>query len=252
MSLFASIQDANIQTKEEDVLGGSRTVPSNVYPAGIKLAYLDAAASGAICVVFDFAMLVNGKERNHKETIYISNKNKEFTYKDKQSGEDKPLPGFVTVDSICKAVTGKSITELSTEKKMVKVYDYDQKAEVPQEKEVLMDLIRGKLELGIIETIVDKTAKNDSYDPSQPKQGNNLPYLSTGETREQNELSKVFNEDGLTQLEKESGATEAKFKAAWLEQYAGKKINKAKGAAAGAKAGGVSGASKPAASPLFG
>ena len=238
MSLFASIQNANIQTKEEDVLGGSRTVPSNVYPAGIKLAYLDAAASGAICVVFDFAMLVNGKERNHKETIYISNKNKEFTYKDKQSGEDKPLPGFVTVDSICKAVTGKSITELSTEKKMVKVYDYDQKAEVPQEKEVLMDLIRGKLELGILEVIVDKNVKTDSG------------YVPSGETREQNELSKVFNEDGLTQLEKESGATEAKFKAAWLEQYAGKKINKAKGAATGAKAGGVS---KPAAaSPLFG
>ena len=238
MSLFASIQNANIQTKEEDVLGGSRTVPSNVYPAGIKLAYLDAAASGAICVVFDFAMLVNGKERNHKETIYISNKNKEFTYKDKQSGEDKPLPGFVTVDSICKAVTGKSITELSTEKKMVKVYDYDQKAEVPQEKEVLMDLIRGKLELGIIETIVDKNVKTDNG------------YVPSGETREQNELSKVFNEDGLTQLEKESGATEAKFKAAWVEQYAGKKINKSKGAATGAKAGGVS---KPAtASPLFG
>ena len=238
MSLFASIQNANIQTKEEDVLGGSRTVPSNVYPAGIKLAYLDAAASGAICVVFDFAMLVNGKERNHKETIYISNKNKEFTYKDKQSGEDKPLPGFVTVDSICKAVTGKSITELSTEKKTIKVYDYDQKAEVPQEKEVLMDLIRGKLELGIIETIVDKNVKTDNG------------YVPSGETREQNELSKVFNEDGLTQLEKESGATEAKFKAAWVEQYAGKKINKSKGAAAGAKAGGVS---KPAtASPLFG
>ena len=250
MSLFASIQNANIQTKEEDVLGGGRTVPSNVYPAGIKLAYLDAAASGAICVVFDFAMLVDGKERNHKETIYISNKNKEFTYKDKQSGEDKPLPGFVTVDSICKAVTGKSITELSTEKKMVKVYDYVQKAEVPQEKEVLMDLIRGKLELGILEVTVDKTTKNESYNSSQPTQGTNLPYLPTGETREQNELSKVFNEDGLTQLEKDSGATEAKFKAAWITQYGDKKINKAKGAGSGAKAGVVT--AKPASGPLFG
>ena len=251
MSLFASIQNANIQTKEEDVLGGSRTVPSNVYPAAIKLAYLDSSKnSKAICAVFDFALLVNGKERNHKETIYISDGKGCFTYKDKQSGEDKPMPGFVTVDSICKAVTGKSITQLSTEKKTIKVYDFDQKAEVPQEKEVLMDLLRGKLELGILEVTVDKTAKNESYDPSQPKQGTNLPYLPTGETRDQNELSKAFNEDGLTQLEKESGATEAKFKAAWVEQYAGKKINKSKGAATGAKAGGVS---KPAAaSPLFG
>lgn len=239
MSLFAAIQNSNVQTKEEDVLGGSRTVPSNVYPAGIKLAYLDKSAKGAICVVFDFALMVNGKERNHKETIYISNAAGSFTYKDKKTGEDKPMPGFVTVDSICKAVTGKSITQMTTEKKLVKIYDYTQKAEVPQEKEVLMDLVRGKLELGIQELTVDKTVKSDTGE-----------YVPTGETRDINELSKVFTEDGLTLVEKDAGKTETKFKEAWIAQYADKKINKAKGAASGAKAGGVT---KPATtSPLFG
>ena len=238
MSLFAAIQNSNVQTKEEDVLGGSRTVPSNVYPAGIKLAYLDKSAKGAICVVFDFALMVNGKERNHKETFYISNAAGSFTYKDKKTGEDKPMPSFVTVDTICKAVTGKGLTELSSEKKMVKVYDYDQKAEVPQEKEVLMDLVRGKLELGILEVTVDKNVKSDTG------------YVPSGETRDTNEVSKVFTEDGLTLVEKDAGKTEAKFKEAWIAQYADKKINKAKGAASGAKAGGVA---KPAAtSPLFG
>lgn len=239
MSLFAAIQNSNVQTKEEDVLGGSRTVPSNVYPAGIKLAYLDKSAKGAICVVFDFALMVNGKERNHKETIYISNAAGSFTYKDKKTGEDKPMPGFVTVDSICKAITGKSITQMTTEKKLVKIYDYTQKAEVPQEKEVLMDLVRGKLELGIQELTVDKTVKSDTGE-----------YVPTGETRDINELSKVFTEDGLTLVEKDAGKTETKFKEAWIAQYADKKINKAKGAASGAKAGGVT---KPATtSPLFG
>lgn len=239
MSLFAAIQNSNVQTKEEDVLGGSRTVPSNVYPAGIKLAYLDKSAKGAICVVFDFALMVNGKERNHKETIYISNAAGSFTYKDKKTGEDKPMPGFVTVDSICKAVTGKSITQMTTEKKLVKIYDYTQKAEVPQEKEVLMDLVRGKLELGIQELTVDKTVKSDTGE-----------YVPTGETRDINELSKVFTEDGLTLVEKDAGKTETKFKEAWIAQYADKKINKAKGATSGAKAGGVT---KPATtSPLFG
>ena len=239
MSLFAAIQNSNVQTKEEDVLGGSRTVPSNVYPAGIKLAYLDKSAKGAICVVFDFALMVNGKERNHKETIYISNAAGSFTYKDKKTGEDKPMPGFVTVDTICKAITGKSITQMTTEKKLVKIYDYTQKAEVPQEKEVLMDLVRGKLELGIQELTVDKTVKSDTGE-----------YVPTGETRDINELSKVFTEDGLTLVEKDAGKTETKFKEAWIAQYADKKINKAKGAASGAKAGGVT---KPAtASPLFG
>lgn len=238
MSIFSAVQNANLTTKEEDVLGGGFTVPTNVYPAIIKLAYVDKSAKGAINVVFDFAILVNGKERNHKETIYISNAAGSFTYKDKKTGEDKPMPGFVTVDSICKAITGKSITQMTTEKKLVKIYDYTQKAEVPQEKEVLMDLVRGKLELGIQELTIDRTEKSDTGE-----------YVPTGETRDTNEVSKVFTEDGLTLVEKEAGATEAKFKAAWIKQYADKKINKAKGKAAGAKAGGVA---KPAASPLFG
>ena len=238
MSIFSAVQNANLTTKEEDVLGGNFTVPTNVYPAIVKLAYVDKSAKGAINVVFDFAILVNGKERNHKETIYISNAAGSFTYQDKKTGEDKPMPGFVTVDTICKAITGKSITQMTTEKKLVKVYDYTQKAEVPQEKEVLMDLVRGKLELGIQELTVDKTVKSDTGE-----------YVPTGETRDINELSKVFTEDGLTLVEKEAGANEAKFKAAWIKQYADKKINKAKGKADGAKAGGVT---KPAASPLFG
>lgn len=238
MSIFSAVQNANLTTKEEDVLGGNFTVPTNVYPAIIKLAYVDKSAKGAINVVFDFAILVNGKERNHKETIYISNAAGSFTYKDKKTGEDKPMPGFVTADTICKAITGKSITQMTTEKKLVKIYDYTQKAEVPQEKEVLMDLVRGKLELGIQELTVDRTEKSDTGE-----------YVPTGETRDTNEVSKVFTEDGLTLVEKEAGANEAKFKAAWIKQYADKKINKAKGKAAGAKAGGVA---KPAASPLFG
>ena len=238
MSIFSAVQNANLTTKEEDVLGGNFTVPTNVYPAIVKLAYVDKSAKGAINVVFDFAILVNGKERNHKETIYISNAAGSFTYQDKKTGEDKPMPGFVTVDTICKAITGKSITQMTTEKKLVKIYDYTQKAEVPQEKEVLMDLVRGKLELGIQELTVDKTVKSDTGE-----------YVPTGETRDINELSKVFTEDGLTLVEKEAGANEAKFKAAWIKQYADKKINKAKGKADGAKAGGVT---KPAASPLFG
>jgi len=240
MSLMNSIQQSNIQTKEEDVLGGSRTVPSNVYTAGVKMAYLDKAASGALCVVFDFALLVNGKERNHKETIYISNKEGSFTYKDKKDQSDQPLPGFVMVDTICKTITGKSITQLTTETKTIKVYDFDQKAEVPKEKEVLMELLRGKLELGILEITVDKTTKDQTG-----------AYVPTGETRDQNELSKVFNSDGMTLLEKDSGATESKFKNAWIAQYAEKKVNKAKGAASGARAGGVSKGATAASGPLF-
>ena len=235
-----AVKNANLTTTESDVLGGARTVASDVYPSGIKMAYLDKNDNGTLFVVFDFAMLVDGKERNHKETIYISNKQGSFTYTDKKTGKEEPLPGYTTVDTICKMVVGKPLTELVTDSKQIKVYDYTQQAEVPMAKEVFMELIRGKLQLGLLEETVDKNAKDSTG-----------AYVPTGETRDQNVVSKVFNEDGFTTLELDAKATETKFKDAWLTQYKGKKINKAKGAATGAKAGGVT---KPAATggALFG
>lgn len=239
MSILASIQAANLKITEDDVLGAS-TVPSDIYPAAIKMAYFDKSAGGAICVVFDCQLLVNGKVRNHKETIYISNKQGGFTYTNKD-GEATPMPGFSTVDAICKVITGKSVTEVTTEMKTIKVWDFTQRAEVPQQKEVLMPLIGGKLRLGILEVTEDKSAKDASG-----------AYVPTGATFDKNEVSKVFCEDGRTVVEKENNVTEAKFAEAWIAKFQGKKINKSKGAVSGAQAGGVA-AKKAAASqgPLF-
>ena len=237
MSLLNAAKAKNLNTQESDVLGGSYTVESNVYPAGVKMAYLDKSPKGAIFVALELALLVDGKERSHKESVYISNQAGGFTYKDKQ-GNEATLPGYLTVESICKAALGKSLVDVETATKSIQVYDYTQKDNVVKEKEVLIELLGKKFEAAILNIVEDKTTKADDG-----------TYVPTGETRTKNELAKVFNEDGFTSLEVENKATEPKFKAAWLEKNQGKVINKATGAGKGVKTGSVA---KPASAPLFG
>ncbi len=69
--------------------------------------------------------------------------------------------------------------------------------------------------LGIVKQLVDKTEK--STDAS-----NNIVYLPTGETRDQNEINKVFRtRDGLTVTEIRAALTEPAFKEQWLKRWQG-------------------------------
>lgn len=233
MSLFAKIQQANVATEEKDVLGG--TLQTNVYDAAIKIAYLDAAKSGAINVTVEAVLLVNGSERNFRETFYISNKEGSFTYKNRD-GADEPLPGYVTVDSICKAACGQPLNSLNPEVKSVRV----KADEDPVQREVFMELLGKRLKLGIIEETVDRTSLNESTKKYEP----------TGETRDQNVVGKVFDADGFTALERDASKPEPEFMNSWVKKYAGKKINKAKGKPKGS--GAVAGAPAAGALNLFG
>lgn len=237
MSLFASVQNTNIKTTDADVLP-TGTVATGVYPAVVKMAYLDASKSGAISVNFEFELTLPGNTtRTYKETVFISNKEKSFTYKDKKTGEDKPMPGFQMVDTICKVATGKGLAEMGAEPKDIKIYSFEQKEEVVAKREVLMGLLKAELELGIQESMVNKQVKSGDV------------YVNSAETRDVNEIRKPFTKDGLTSTEKEAGATEAKFKAEWLKKFGGKKQDKTVKADVQA---GSAAAAAPAASALFG
>lgn len=236
MSLFAKIQEAKITTVQEDSLGGF-TVPTDVYVAVCKIAYIDKSEKGAMNVSFDFAILANGKERAYRETIYISNAAGEMTRVDKD-GNTVPTFGYAKVDGLCLAICGKPLSEL--EPKVVSVQVAKDKVEP---REVLTDLTGKRLMLAITEQTVNKTVKNDStgkYDP-------------IAETRDENTINKAFDADGMTPLELSAGKTEPKFMEDWKKRYQGKKMNKSKkvaGSPSGAVAGGV--ASSPAAINVFG
>lgn len=210
MNLFAQLQQSAQNVKTQDVdYSGKFTVDSEAYPATIKVMFLDRSEKGAAYVNLEAVLDVNGKPRTYKENIYISKADGSLTYTDK-NGEQQPMVGFVTIDTICKLATGKSFAEQVTEQKGMKVRKNQQ--EVVEPRDVLMGLCGAKLTLGIVESKEDH-------------------YTKPGETTLRNSIRKVFSEDGRTINEHEANQTskanggdvvEAKYIAGWREANAGK------------------------------
>lgn len=231
MSLLNKLKKVSGVSEEvRDTLGGNRTKESDVYGVAITMAYLDAAKSGAV----SFNLIAKCEDgSDYRETIYVTNKEGSPTYTDKNSGKAEYLPGYLMADTICQLITGAGLGVANTEPKMVKIWDFEQRKEVPQEKEVLVDLIGGKIKFGILKITEDKQTKGD-----------NGEYHANGETRDVNQIDKPFHYDtGLTLTEGRAGKTEGEFINQWTEANKGKTRNKAKGAAGGATAG------KPASKP---
>jgi len=230
-SLFAKVQAAaaNLKVEEQDVLGGF-TFAGGLYPGGIKMAYIDAWKSGALFVGIELALLVDGKERTHKEMITISNKDGEFEYADKKSGEKQTMPGFQMIDTLFRLATGKGFVEQTPVVKKVKMRG-ENNTEVMEDREVFMETVGKRVHLGMILSEVDKTKKNDMTGVYEP----------TGETRQENTLHKVFEYETKKTIAEVKANLPAKFFEGWEKNFADKVINKVKGtkavAASGAQAG---------------
>lgn len=228
--LFGNLQTESLEEVGDRLGGGFEAVPSALYDATIKVAYAGQSQRGArnVTVIAD----LGGKE--FRETIYITNTKGENFYADKQDASKKmPLPGFTTIDDLCLLVTGMELAEQETEVKMVKVYSYDAKAEVPTEVQVLSALTGKPVKLGILREVVDRTKVDDSG-----------IYQPTGETRTQNTIDKVFHpETGRTVSEYRHEVLTAEFLPAWQARNEGKDRMKAKGLKAAS--GGDTGTGRP-------
>jgi len=195
--------------QENDSLGGF-ILPAGVYKGKLDMVYLDKSPNGAICVNIHF----NTGTQVVRNTVYISNRKGEFTYNNGK--ENKPLPGYSQMDAFFKAVSDKGIAQQVSATKTIKIYNYDLRKDVPEEREVFVELIGLPAQVGILHVKEEKTNK-DSVDPK------NKPYTEgTGEFREFNELSKWFDEDGLTNAEKASGETTPVFLEKWKDKFSDK------------------------------
>ena len=94
--------------------------------------------------------------RNYNETIYMSNSKGEFTFIDKKTNKPTPLPGFVTVDTLCKMATGKGINEQETARKTIEVYDSKTENKVNAEKEVVMSMLKQKVQVLAVMNIMNR------------------------------------------------------------------------------------------------
>ena len=231
MSLLANAK--GLETKDTDFLGGK--LNTDVYLAAVKMMYIDKNERGTVFANIELVLKTANGTRNYNETIYMSNSKGEFTFIDKKTNKPTPLPGFVTVDTICKMATGKGLNEQETARKTIEVYDSKTKNKVNAEKEVVMSMLKQKVQVAIVQEVHNKNAKDASG-----------TYVATAETYTITTIKKVFNAEGLTQTEVDAGKSEGEFKEAWLKANKDKVFDKTVKVANGATAGGVAkSAAKP-------
>jgi hypothetical protein len=232
MSLLASLATDSSIAEEKDSVGSGGPLESGIYKASVALAYISKSAGGAMGLVLNLKTEA-GKEI--RQTLWMTSGTakgcKNYYEKD---GEKHYLPGFNHANSLALLTVGKEISQLETETKVVNVYSAEAKAEVPTKVEMLMDLLGQEIIVGLIKQTVDKTKKNEATGI----------YEATGETRDENEIDKLFRaKDRMTTAEIRAQAETATFIDTWDTKFSGTVKNKAKGAA------GTAGAPKAAGAP---
>lgn len=231
MSLLKALATDETIAQERDSVGGNGPLESGLYPMTIAMAHINKAASGALGLVLSLKTEDNKEVR---QTMWMTSGTakggKNYYEKD---GEKHYLPGFLQANAIALLACGKEISDLDTEEKVIKLYSFDAKAEVPTKVDAIVDLIGKQIIVGLIKQTVDKNVKDASG-----------AYVATGDTREENEIDKIFRaSDRMTTAEIRAQATEATFIDTWANKWTGKTKNKAKGASGTAGAPGA----KPAA-----
>jgi hypothetical protein len=232
--------------KTEDRLGGFSRLETDIYLGTVKVAYGSKADSGAMAV--NLIIDCNGQE--HRETVYVSNRKGETFFLNKDDNTKKvSLPGFTLVNDLCLVAAGVPLSGVTTEEKIVNVYDYEQRKELPKSVPVITDLLGKKAFFAITKQIVNVNEKKGDE------------YVATAKTREENVIDKVFEEHTRMTVAEATAAHEtgkpgeAKFFDAWKERNAGKTRDKRSikddtaGKAGGPPQSGSTGAARPS---LFG
>lgn len=194
---------------ETDYIPSSGPLDSGIYESIITMAYQGVSKNGAAFI----ALTLESDGRTHSEKIYVTSgdaKGNKSTYTDKK-GKEQPLPGYLLGSSFANLAGNKSLQDLTTEEKIVNIYDYEQKKEVPTKVPVFVDLLDAPIIVGLVKTIEDKTELNDSG-----------AYVATGETKEQTQINKVFRaSDKKTVAEALVQDSEANYIQNWEKRYTG-------------------------------
>lgn len=229
MSIFASQTELKPET-----VGGSRLFETGIYSMVVDMAYLDESKGGAYSLN---VVLKAADGKTHKETLWITGgRDKgQLTYFLNKSNEKQDLPGFAIANALAFHATGKDLGGLVPEEKMVNIYNYDLKKDVPTPRQVFMDMIGQQVKVAIVKQTVDKTKKNDATGKYEP----------TGETREENEISQIFNEKTDQSLYEAKNSLPAEIAAKWVAVNAGKTRNRSKAGKEGTTTGAPAGTDAP-------
>lgn len=232
MSLFGNLKEKTGKVEEtKDSLGGSfGAKETDIYTGVVKVAYVGKADSGADwmqVIIEDMKNSDGVPVGDYREQLYFTSgkeKGNKPTYE--KNGKEYYLPGFTVVNDMMLMTTGAELFDAEFEEKIVKVYDFDAKAEVNKSVMVPIEMIGQPVTFALQKAVETK----------QKKVG--TEYVDTDETREVNNIEKVFHPELLLTVvevrEAEKKEVEltpelAVFHAAWLEKNKGQTRDKTKG-----------------------
>lgn len=219
MNLTALKTDNTIEVDKDVLSNIARIEETNVYELAIEIAFLRTAPSGALALEMH---LKSDKGANLRQTFWMTSgtaKGCKNFYINKSDGAKRYLPGFTLANDLALLACATEIGEIETEEKMVKLYDYATKTEVPTKVQMFTDLVGKSIKAGIQMSIEDKNVKNDSGE-----------YVPSGETRTETNVDKFFRaRDGLTRTEIIAGETDSVFLQQWIEKNQGSIRQNAKG-----------------------
>lgn len=205
--MFANLTNEGLEKEVDRLGGGNAPLSTDIYKGTIKLAYAGTSAGGSKFV----ALLVDIDGRDYRETIYVTNRQGQNFYMSKDN-KKVPLPGFSMIDNICMLTTEQPLAAQTVESKVIKLWNYEDNKEVPQEVPVLVDLLGKQVALAIEHILENKSTKADDGS-----------YVPTAEERNFNTIAKAFHIDTMvTVTEALNGLDEGEFHAKWLDQNQGK------------------------------
>ncbi len=217
-----------------DTLGGGSTWDTGVYEVIVDGAYLDQSQGGAYNMNFIFKTM-DGNTLSNTQYVTSGTAKGGRNYYERE-GKKYNLPGFIIADDVCFAATGKALEALSSEDKVVEVYDFTLKKKVPTTKKVFMDIIGKPVMIGVQKVKEFKNVKNDAG-----------KYVPGDEVKVFNEIAKVFGVEKHTSVEAKAGK-DAEFIDKWIERNPSEYIkDKTKGVTPRAGSGGAT----PEVAPLF-
>lgn len=203
-NMFGDLATEGMEEAQDRIGGGFKIFNAGAYTGKIKLAYAGKSSSSdsrSVTIVLDTPTGV------YTETFWVTNKKGEAFYV--KDNKKYPLPGFTVIDDLCLVTTNKPLEEQPGEEKVINLYDYDQKKEIPTGVPMLVELLGKEVTFGIQKHLKNKQAKN----------AQSGIYEDTDESREENVTDKIFHyPSNLTVLEAKKGIQKAVFYGAWVEK----------------------------------
>lgn len=226
--MFDNLKSDDSIQQEKDTLGGGGVLDSGLYDLDIDHAYVSKSTGGAMALN---VKLSNKQGQRVSAQLWMTSGTAKGckNYYEGKDGQKSYLPGFLLANALCLLTVGKEISALTPEEKVIPIWDFEAKKELPTKVNAVVELFGKSITAGVLKEVVDKNKDTGTVDASGKK-----IYAASGETREQNEIDKFFRaKDGMTVAEIRGGATAPEFKTAWAEKNTGAVRNKAKGAKSG-------------------